>query len=114
MKIAFTSKGPGWDSKMDPRFGRTPYLLIFDDETGDLASFDNRDVENEAHGAGARTSQILFDLDANVLITGNGPGNTARSVLETSGVRIHTGAGEMTVREACDAYRNNMLPEFSF
>ncbi len=113
MKIAFTSKGTGWNSEMDPRFGRTQYLLILNDETGDLASFDNRAVEDEAHGAGTRTSQILFDLGAKVLITGNGPGNTARSVLETSDVTVHAGAGDMTVREAYDAYRRNQLTEFS-
>ena len=27
MKIAFTTKGTQWDSKIDPRFGRTDYLL---------------------------------------------------------------------------------------
>ena len=31
MKIAFTTKGAEWDSKMDPRFGRTEYLLVYDD-----------------------------------------------------------------------------------
>ena len=113
MKIAFTSKGPAWDSEIDPRFGRTRYLLVFDEETKELTSFDNQAVEDEAHGAGTKTSQKLFDLGADVLITGNGPGNTARSVLETSNVKIHTGAGDMTVREAYDAYRSNKLTEFS-
>ena len=32
MKIAFTSKGTKWDSKMDPRFGRTEFILIYDEE----------------------------------------------------------------------------------
>ena len=30
MKIAFTSKGVEWDSRMDPRFGRAEFILVFD------------------------------------------------------------------------------------
>jgi predicted Fe-Mo cluster-binding NifX family protein len=29
MKIAFTTKGTEWDSMMDPRFGRTEFILIY-------------------------------------------------------------------------------------
>ncbi len=36
MKIAFTTKGKDWDSLMDPRFGRTEYFLIYDDETEEI------------------------------------------------------------------------------
>ena len=32
MKIAFTTKGTDWDSEMDPRFGRTEYFVIYDEE----------------------------------------------------------------------------------
>ena len=34
MKIAFTSKGTNWDSMIDPRFGRTEFLLVYDEEKG--------------------------------------------------------------------------------
>lgn len=112
MKIAFTTKGINWDSMMDPRFGRTEYFLVFDDEKNELTSFDNRAVNNEAHGAGPKTAQKLFELKANVLITGNGPGGNAGSVLEKTGVKIFVGAGEMTVKEAFEAYKRNELKEF--
>ena len=112
MKIAFTTKGKTWDSIMDPRFGRTEYFLVFDDEKNELTSFDNRAVNNEAHGAGPKTAQKLFELKANVLITGNGPGGNAGTVLEKTGVKIYVGAGEMTVKEAFEAYKKNELKEF--
>ena len=32
MKIAFTAKGTDWDAEIDPRFGRTQYIIIYDDE----------------------------------------------------------------------------------
>ena len=112
MKIAFTTKGKTWDSMMDPRFGRTEYFLVFDDEKNELTSFDNRAVNNEAHGAGPKTAQKLFELKANVLVTGNGPGGNAGTVLEKTGVKIFVGAGEMTVKEAFEAYKKNELKEF--
>ncbi|MCB2196918.1 MAG: NifB/NifX family molybdenum-iron cluster-binding protein [Bacteroidetes bacterium] len=112
MKIAFTAKGTDWDSQMDPRFGRTEYILVYDDEKETFESFDNRDIENEAHGAGPKTSQKLFELGAQVLITGNGPGGNAATVLQKAGVKSFIGAGGMNVKEAYKAYKNNELKEF--
>ena len=112
MKIAFTTKGTSWDSMMDPRFGRTEFFLIYDEEKKEFIHFDNRAIENEAHGAGPRTAQKLFELGADILITGNGPGGNAASVLGNSGVKIYIGAGQLTVKEAFDAYKNNELNEF--
>ena len=106
MNIAFTTKGTEWDSAMDPRFGRTEYFLVYDNEKDEFTHFDNRAIENEAHGAGPKTAQKLFELKADVLITGNGPGGNAKSVLEKAGVTIYTGAGEMTVQEAFKAFKN--------
>lgn len=109
MKIAFTTKGTSWDSKMDPRFGRTEYILVFDEISDELIHVDNRDSANDAHGVGPKTAQKLFDLKADVLITGNGPGGNAGTVLDKAGMKVYTGAGDMTVKEAYDAYTNNSL-----
>lgn len=112
MKIAFTTKGATWDSEMDPRFGRTAYILLYDEINDKLTVFDNKAIESEAHGAGPKTSQKLFEMGAKVLITGNGPGGNAATVLEKAKVKIYIGAGEMTVKQAYDAYKNNELKEF--
>jgi len=112
MKIAFTAKGTTWDSQMDPRFGRTEYILVYDEEKDQFESFDNREIENEAHGAGPKTSQQLFEMGAQILITGNGPGGNAATVLEKAGVKTFVGAGEMTVKQAYDAFKNKQLTNF--
>lgn len=112
MKIVFTSTGPKMDSRMDPRFGRSEYLLVLDTEDNNLMAFDNRAINKEAHGAGPKTAQKIFDFRAEVLITGNGPGGNALSVLEKAGVEIYVGAGEMTVNEAYEAYSNKQLKTF--
>ncbi len=109
MKLAFTAKGTTWDSNMDARFGRTEFLLIYDDISKELSSFDNRESANNAHGAGPKTAQYLFELKADALITGNGPGGNAAAVMEKTGIKIHIGAGAMTVKEAYDAFQKGEL-----
>ena len=109
MKIAFTTKGMAWDSLMDPRFGRTEFIILYDDENEEFSHFDNRDIENVAHGAGPQTAQKIFDLKPEILITGNGPGGNAARILEQSDIEIYIGAGDMTVKQAFEAYKNNQL-----
>ncbi len=112
MKIAFTTKGTEWDSKMDPRFGRTEFFVVYDEETKELSFVDNKDVENEAHGAGPKAAQKLSELKANVLITGNGPGGNAATVLQKLGTDCYIGAGNMSIKEAYDAFKSGSLQKF--
>ena len=109
MKIAFTAKGVEWDSKIDPRFGRTEFIVIYDEEQDQFTSVDNRAIEGIAHGAGPQTAQKLFDLKPDVLITGNGPGGNAGRVLSQANLQIFIGAGDMTINEAYKAFKNNQL-----
>lgn len=112
MNIVFTAKGESWESQIDPRFGRSEYLLLLDSETEELRVFDNSSVNKEAHGAGPKTSQVLFEMGVNVLVTGNGPGGNALAVLEKAKIEIYVGAENMTVREAYKALTDNKLKTF--
>ena len=112
MRVAFTAKGTEWTSKMDARFGRTEYFVVYDEETKELSSIDNKDVENEAHGAGPKAAQKLSELKADILITGNGPGGNAATVLQKLGTKCYIGAGEMTVKEAYDTFKAGNLQKF--
>ncbi len=111
MKIAFTAKGAGWDSEIDPRFGRSDFLLVYDEENDNLISYDNRTIRSVAHGAGPKTAQKLFELSPKVLITGNGPGGNALAALNSSNVAIFTGANGMSIRDAYQAYKDNKLQQ---
>ncbi len=112
MKIAFTTKGTEWDSMMDPRLGRTEFILLYDEETSEFSHYDNRAIEHIAHGAGPKTVQKLFELNPDILITGNGPGGNAAAALRNAPIKIYIGAGEMTVKEALSAYKNGELMSF--
>jgi predicted Fe-Mo cluster-binding NifX family protein len=112
MKIAFTTKGIDWDSIIDARFGRTDFIVLYDEESERLTSVDNRDIEGVAHGAGPQTAQKLFDLSPDVLITGNGPGGNAAEVLQRAHLKIYTGAANMTIKQAYEAYKKGSLSLF--
>ena len=112
MKIVFTAQGTDWDSKMDARFGRAKYFLIYDEETEQLSTMDNSDVEKEAHGAGPKAAQKMAEAKADVLITGNGPGGNAATVLQRLGMKSYIGAADYTVKEAYEAYKAGNLKEF--
>lgn len=112
MKIAFTTKGTEWESLMDPRFGRTEYILIYDEETKILSAVDNTAIEAVAHGAGTKTATLLYENKPDVLITGNGPGDNAATVLAQFPLKIYVGAGGMTVKDAYSAFLKKELKEF--
>ncbi len=112
MKLIFTTQGTAWDSPMDPRFGRTQFFFVYDEETQEIQTYDNTAIEKEAHGAGPKTAQKLAEYGAGVLITGNGPGGNAATVLQATGMEVFVGAGEMTVKAAYEAYRNGDLTKF--
>ncbi|MCD8480257.1 MAG: hypothetical protein LRZ88_08550 [Candidatus Cloacimonetes bacterium] len=38
MKIVFTASGEGWDARIDPRFGRTDYILVYDEKRTNSAA----------------------------------------------------------------------------
>jgi len=111
MKIAFTSQGESWQSRMDARFGRTPFLAVYDEATGQMEFLDNRAAAGEAHGAGTATAQKLFDIRPEVLITGNGPGQTAAQALKHLNMRIFVDAGDLSLEEAYQEFKHARLKE---
>ena len=85
---------------------------IYDEATEQLSVIDNSAVKNEAHGAGTATSQKIFELNPNVLITGKGPGDNAAIALEKMDMKIFVGAQGLTLKQAYEKYKNGSLKEF--
>jgi len=62
-------------------------------------------LKNEAHGAGTATAQKVFELKPDILITGNGPGETASNALKHLEIRIFINAHGMTIKQALQQYK---------
>ncbi len=111
MKIALTSKGQKISDPIDPRFGRTDFLLICEDDKV-LEAIDNTACKDQAHGVGPLTAAKLEGKGVEVVITGNGPGGNAKRVLDQLGVKMFVGAAGMNGQEAIAAYQNDELKLF--
>jgi predicted Fe-Mo cluster-binding NifX family protein len=110
MKICIPAKGPESQELVDERFGRAPFYLIHNTETGSTESFKNPAAEAMS-GVGPRAVQFLIDHDVRVLITARVGGN-ALEALKAGGITIllYEEAGR-TVRDAIAAYTAGNLRE---
>ncbi len=109
MKIAATAQGQELSSRIDLRFGRAKWLILYDTQTSDFQTHDNTVNLNAAQGAGIQTGQNVANLGADAVITGN-VGPNAFRVLNTAGVKIYL-TEEQTVQEAIDALKEGKLNE---
>lgn len=111
MKILFTAEGKEWSSPVDPRLGRTEFLVIYDEARDELTAVSNEEALRVQH-AGPFTAQRILELAPDVIITGNGPGGRACDILDTSNITIYVGAGGMPLKEAYDAFKAGRLERF--
>lgn len=102
-KIAVTSQGPTLDDPVDPRFGRAAGFVVMDTETNEIEYVDNGSSQAMAQGAGIQAAETVVRAGATTLLTGF-VGPKAFRALEAGGVTIVQDLGEMSVRQALEAY----------
>jgi predicted Fe-Mo cluster-binding NifX family protein len=107
MKIAVSSRGPGLDSQVDPRFGRAAYLLIIDTVSSEIEVIDNAENLNAFKGAGIQAAAAVSDSGAGVLLTGF-CGPNAFKTLQAAGVKV---ANDVTgtVADAVKAFNEGLV-----
>ncbi|OQY37223.1 MAG: hypothetical protein B6226_05390 [Candidatus Cloacimonetes bacterium 4572_65] len=113
MKIAVSAVGQDQKAKLEPRFGRANYFVVYDTETEVYSVIDNSEIQGTAHGAGPKTSQLIYDSGVKEVITGNGPGKNANQVLVAGGVVIYICKEEITVEAAIAKHLNKELSVFT-
>lgn len=69
MKIAITSTGNSPDSKLDNRFGRCSYFVIYDTESHSTEYIPNTSKEN-IEGAGPASVQLIASRGAEKVVSG--------------------------------------------
>ncbi|RLB55003.1 MAG: dinitrogenase iron-molybdenum cofactor biosynthesis protein [Deltaproteobacteria bacterium] len=107
MKIAVTAQGPGEKARVDPRFGRAKFFVVYDSDGGQYQTIDNKQVLNLPQGAGIQAAQHIIDAGAEVLLTGH-CGPNAYQTLQAGGVKVVTDV-EGVVAEAIARYREGKL-----
>jgi predicted Fe-Mo cluster-binding NifX family protein len=107
MKIAISATGPGLDSEIDPRFGRSEYFVIVDPETMSIDTFRNPNL-GAASGAGISTAELICSKGAEAVITGS-IGPKANQVLSAAGIRMLTGESGK-IADAIERFRSGRIP----
>jgi predicted Fe-Mo cluster-binding NifX family protein len=93
---------------MDPRFGRSPWFILFDPSNPEeIEAISNDDSTGMAHGAGIQTAQMLADRGVEVVITGR-VGPKAQATLDAAGIEVVTVAEEGTVASEIERYCNRL------
>lgn len=107
MKIAVASVGEVPESAVEERFGRAPYFLIHDTDTGGFTSLANGGNAAAAHGAGTGTAQTVISEKVDVVVAGRfGP--KAEAVLNAAGIKL-VAWSQGTVQEAVDRVVNESV-----
>ncbi len=103
MKIAVTSMGGSLDAQMSERFGRCPWFIIFDSDTGKFEAVSNLGEQMQS-GAGPKAAELIASKNSEVIITGN-VGDKAAGMIQKAGMKTVEGYSEkMTVRDALEKY----------
>ncbi len=108
MKIAVSIRTSESGPTVEQRFGRTPQIYIFDEESGDKQILDNPFADG-AGGVGPKVVQLLMNNDVKAVITGQVGGN-ALAALRNSGIQIFTCEQGVPVEDAIEKYRAGTLP----
>jgi predicted Fe-Mo cluster-binding NifX family protein len=106
-RIALTVGSPGLDVEIEPRFGRSAFILLVDPETMWWESLANPGWDARG-GAGIRVAQVLSDEHVSDVVSGEfGP--KAQQALETAGITMHRCGPGTTARIAVQQLIAGML-----
>jgi len=107
MKIAVPADDRSMESNVCISFGRTPYFLIYDTETGESAFLENTAAEKHC-GAGIAAAQTIVDSGAAVLLTPR-CGENAAEVIQAANIKLFK-TFNGSLQDNLDAYQEGKLP----
>lgn len=102
MKLCITATGNTMDSVIDARFGRAPWFMLMDTDTGTVIETVENTAAGQAQGAGIAAAKLMCDKQVDAVLTGS-VGPKATSVFQAAGVRLIEGVDPQdTVQDALD------------
>jgi predicted Fe-Mo cluster-binding NifX family protein len=106
MKVAVCARDNHIDARVDQRFGRCPYFIVVDLDSGDWEGLQNTGTQSSG-GAGVQTAQLLVNRGVNVVLVDR-IGPNAMDVLSRAGIQVYGGISG-TVSQSLKAYRQGQL-----
>ena len=105
MKICVPAMGRELQEPISQHFGRAPYYLIVDQDSGDIEILENR---SEHMGGSGKPPEHIASKGAEIMIC-SGLGPKAIDMLRSYGIRTYVGA-QGSVGEAIQQWREGKLP----
>jgi predicted Fe-Mo cluster-binding NifX family protein len=96
----------GLDSRVDSRFGRAAYFLIYDTEKKQILSTHENQFKNEAHGVGIKIGNFVLENGCKAVI-GAQAGPKPANILSQAGVKMIV-AENVTAKEALETYKTEL------
>ncbi|RPH39385.1 MAG: dinitrogenase iron-molybdenum cofactor biosynthesis protein [Burkholderiales bacterium] len=109
MMVAFIAQKASWDCELEPRFGRTPAIVLLDTERNSLALHDNTRNADLGHGAGIQTAQAIMEVGASAVITVS-LGPKAFGILQEATIPAYYATSGHTIKMAWDLFQAKQLP----
>ena len=109
MKVAIRATQQELTAKMDPRFGRAQYFIIYDVDTAVFEALQNPNIAAEG-GAGTQSAQLIMSKGASAVISGSfGP--NAATALNGGSAAMYNGNPASSVPENIEAFKAGQLQQ---
>jgi predicted Fe-Mo cluster-binding NifX family protein len=108
MILILSSQGPTLADRFNATFGRTPWFIRYDTNSGEWQALENS-APSQAHGAGVAAAQFLIDQGAQVAVSGRfGP--NAHQALTAGDIAMLTQSDDsLTVQEVIALWQAGKL-----
>ncbi len=106
MKVGISSSATTLESTVDPRFGKCPYFIIYDTDSGIFSYIENQERQ-VTEGGGIKVAHMISDMEVDSVITGN-IGPNAYGVLSSDLIEVYSGVTG-TVENAINRFKNDEL-----
>ena len=108
MKLAVCAQSEGLEAQVDQRFGRCPYFVILDSETGAPVKSAPNSGAAAAGGAGPQSARQLSGEGVEAVAVGH-VGPNAADALKAAGITVYGGVTG-TVQQTWELFRDGKLP----
>lgn len=108
MKLCITAAGNSLSAPVDSAFGRAPWFMLIDTESGAAEAVANTSAD-AAQGAGIAAAQLMAARQVDAVLTGR-LGPKAQAALAAVGIAMHEGLGRCAVSEALEQFRAGQYP----